>query len=423
MKKHLLLIVVLLLSVSLVVTGCGGDTSVPEEPEPTEEVETPVEEPEETEVEEPVSAGEYDDGTYRGTYHDSGVMQVNVQFKLTDDVISDVRYRHLYYSDVDYNALEEGDPFYGIKTQYEQAAEYLEGKPVSAIYDLYEPGEFVEDVDTFSGATIRGNKIFSAFQDALNRGVYSPDGEVTRTIGRYDDGTYRGIFTDGGDMQISIQFQLSNNNIQDVSFRHLYYAGTDYRSLEEGDDLYPIAQQHQQIVEYLEGKPLETIFDLYTPGDFIDDVDAMSGATIRGNKVFSAMKDALNRGIYSPANGFSTDIEAEDGRYRGIYADAGEQQVSVQFSIENGNFTDIRYRHLAYRGTDYGSLEEGDPFYGILQQYEQIAEYLEGKPVSALFDLHSPGDFVEDVDTFTGATVRANKLFSAMMDGLNRGIY
>ncbi len=422
MKKRYLLALVLLLTVSLVLTGCGTDTPAPEEPAPAEEAETPAEETEETEAEE-ATAGEYDDGTYRGAYHDSGVMQVNVQFKLTGDEISDVRYRHLFYSDVDYNALEEGDPFYGIKAQYDQVTEYLEGKPVSAMYDLYEPGEFVEDVDSFSGATIRGSKIFSAFQDALNRGVYSPDGEVTRTIGNYDDGTYRGIFSDGGDMQVSIQFKLSNNNINDVSFRHLYYAGTDYRSLEEGDDMYAIAQQHQQIVEYLEGKPLETIFDLYTPGEFVDDVDAMSGATIRGSKVFSAIKDGLNRGVYSPANGFSTTIDAEDGRYRGIYADGGEQQVSVQFNIENGNYTDIRFRHLAYKGTDYGSLEEGDPFYGILQQYEQIAEYLEGKPVEALFDLHNPGEFVEDVDTFTGATLRANKMFSAMMDGLNRGLY
>lgn len=420
MKKHFLLALVLVLTASLLLTGCGPATADPVEPAPAEEVETPGEGTEETDA---PATGEYDDGTYRGTYHDSGVMQVNVQFRLTGDEISDVRYRHLYYSDVDYLALEEGDVFHGIKLQHEQVAEYLEGKPVSAIYDLYEPGDFVEDVDSFSGATIRGNKLFSAFQDALNRGVYGPAGDVTRTIGSYDDGTYRGIFTDGGEMQVSIQFKVEDNNIKDVGFRHLAYDGVDFRSLEEGEALYGITEQHDQIVEYLQGKPLETIFDLYTPGEFIEDVDAFSGATIRGNKVFSAIKDGLNRGLYSPANGFSTAIEAEDGRYRGIYADAGEQQVSVQFNIENGNFTDIRYRHLAYRGTDYRSMEEGDPFYGILQQYEQIAEYLEGKPVEKLFDLHTPGDFIEDVDTFAGATLRANKMFSAMMDGLNRGIY
>lgn len=368
-------------------------------------------------------AGEYDNGTYRGNYSDSGVMQVGVQFRLTDDVISDVRYRHLYYSDTDFRTMEEGNPFYAVKLQHDQVAEYLEGKPVSALFDLYDPGSIIDDVDTFSGATIRGNKIFSAFQDALNRGVYSPADGVTRVIGSYDDGTYRGIYNDAGEMQVSIQFKLADNTVSDVRFRHLAYAGTNFRTLEEADALYAVTQQHQQIIDYLEGKPLENIFDLYTPGDFIEDVDTFSGATIRGNKVFSAIKDGLNRGIYQPANGFSTAINAPDGRYRGTYEDSGEQQVSIQFSIENGNLKDIRFRHLAYAGMDYRSMEEGDPFFGILQQYQQAAEYLEGKPVETIFQLHTPGGFIEDVDTFSGATLRGNKMFSAMMDGLNRGIY
>jgi uncharacterized protein with FMN-binding domain len=319
--------------------------------------------------------------------------------------------------------MEESNPFYAVKLQHDQVAEYLEGKPVSAIFDLYDPGSIIDDVDTFSGATIRGNKIFSAFQDALNRGVYGPADGVTRVIGTYDDGTYRGIYSDAGEMQVSIQFKLTDNTVSDVRFRHLTYAGTNFRGLEEADALYGITQQHQQIIEYLEGKPLESIFDLYTPGDFIEDVDTFSGATIRGNKVFSAIKDGLNRGIYQPANGFSTAINAPDGRYRGTYEDSGEQQISIQFSIENGNLKGIQFRHLAYAGMDYRSMEEGDPSMGILQQYQQAAEYLEGKPVETIFQLHTPGEFIEDVDTFSGATLRGNKMFSAIVDGLNRGIY
>ncbi|MDW7671992.1 MAG: FMN-binding protein [Bacillota bacterium] len=415
MRKCAMMLLVLTLAVSLMLAGCTptGTTSVEE---PADAAEQPVEAPEADTV-------AFDDGTYRGTYNDSGVMQVGVQFRLTDNVITDVRYRQLFYSGTDFNALEESDPLYGIKLQHDQVAEYLEDKPVSAIFELYEPGQFVEDVDAFTGATIRGSKIFSAFQDALNRGVYSPEDEVTRSIGSYDDGTYRGIYSDGGEMQVSIQFTLENNTVSDVRFRHLAYSGTDFRNLEEADALYGITQQHEQIIEYLEGKPLESLFDLYAPGDFIEDVDTFTGATVRGNKVFSAMKDALNRGIYQPANGFNTALNAPDGRYRGTYEDGGEQQVSIQFNIENGNLTDIRFRHLAYGGMNYGDMEEGDPFYGILQQYEQAAEYLEGKPVEAIFELHAPGAFIEDVDTFSGATLRANKMFSAMMDGLNRGIY
>ncbi len=420
MKKTLLLMLVLLLAVSVVLAGCTGTGTTPVE-EPAEPADPPAEATEEVSPAE--STGGYDNGTYRGNYSDSGVMQVGVQFRLTDDVISDVRYRQLFYSGTDFNDLEEDDPLYGITLQHEQAAEYLEGKSVFAIHDLYEPGDFIDDVDAFSGATIRGNKIFSAFQDALNRGVYGPEDDVTRSIGNYDDGTYRGIYSDAGEMQVSIQFKLENNTVSDVRFRHLAYAGTDFRGLDEADALYGITLQHDQIIEYLEGRSLENIFDLYTPGDFIEDVDAFSGATIRGNKVFSAMKDGLNRGIYQPANGFSTDIDAPDGRYRGTYEDSGEQQVSIQFNIENGNLTDIRFRHLAYGGMDYNDMEEGDPFHGILQQYEQAAEYLEGKPVETIFELHTPGEFIDDVDAFSGATLRGNKMFSAMIDGLNRGIY
>ena len=422
MKKRLLIVMLLLLAASLVVTGCGG-TQATEEEAPAEAPAGQAEEAQEEESPAQDEAVGYDNGTYRGTYNDSGVMQVGVQFRLTDDIISDVRYRQLYYSGTDFNELDDSDPLFGIKAQHDQIAEYLEGQPVSAIFDLYEPGDFIEDVDAFSGATLRGNKVFSAFQDALNRGVYGPDADVTRLIGSYDSGTYRGIYGDAGEMQVSIQFRVDNDAVNDVRFRHLAYAGTDFRSLEEGDPLYGITLQHDQIAEYLEGKSLETIFDLYTPGGFIEDVDTFSGATLRGNKIFSAMKDGLNRGIYSPANGYSTALNAADGRYRGTYEDSGEQQVSVQFSIVNGSFTDIRYRHLAYGGMDYRALEEDNPFHGILTQYEQVAEYLEGKPVAALFDLHAPGELVDDVDTFTGATLRANKLFSAMMDGLNRGIY
>ncbi|AOY77021.1 hypothetical protein [Clostridium formicaceticum] len=68
--------------------------------------------------------------------------------------------------------------------------------------------------------------------------------------------------------------------------------------MEEGDEFYPIVIQHQQVLEYLEGKPLEVIYDLHNTGDFVEDIDTFTGATIRGNKIFSAIKDGLNRGLY-----------------------------------------------------------------------------------------------------------------------------
>jgi uncharacterized protein with FMN-binding domain len=438
MKKQWILLLALLLTMSLVVMGCGDDNGEDEngeevvgengedndEEEPVDDDNDADEDDDEEDIDE-AAEGDYPNGTYRGIFEDGGEQQVSIQFSVQDGNLHDVSFRHLYYDGTDYGDLEEGDALYGIYEQHLQVAEYFEGEPVSSITDLYEPGDFVDDVDAASGATLRGNKILSAMVDGLNRGLYSPDGDYSIDLPDYQDGTYRGIYGDSGDQQVSIQFSVEDGSIHDMSFRHLYYGGTDYRDLEEGDALYGIYQQHQQIAEYFEGKDLNEITELHNPGDFVDDVDAASGATLRGNKVYSAIRDALNRGIYSPANGYSAELleDVEDGRYRGTYGDGGEQQVSVQFNVEDGNIQDLTFRHLYYSGEDYRDVEEGDTLYGIYQQHLQIAEYLEGEPIETIYDLHNPGDFVEDVDVASGATLRANKVFSAIMNGLSRGIY
>ncbi|APX94157.1 hypothetical protein BWR19_15090 [Halomonas sp. 1513] len=115
----------------------------------------------------------------------------------------------------------------------------------------------------------------------------------------YPDGRYRGVFSDGGEMQVNVQFELRDGRIGSLSYRHLAYAGTDYRRLDEDDDLYPVLEQHRQLGESLEGRELYEIFLLYTPQRLAGDVDGYSGATLRGNKVHSAIRDGLNRGVYS----------------------------------------------------------------------------------------------------------------------------
>ncbi len=243
---------------------------------------------------------------------------------------------------------------------------------------------------------------------------------------KYDDGRYRGYYQDRGEEQVGIQFDIENGVFTSITFRSLAYGGVNYLEAEEGDKpYYELAAQHEQAIDYLIGQPLEAIFDLHSPGDFVDDIDGFTGATIRANKIFSAIKDGLNRGLYSPANDFSREIDDyEDGRYRGYYQDRGEEQVGVQFDIENGVFTSITFRSLAYAGVNYLDAEEGDePYYELAAQYEQAIDYLIGKPIDAIFDLHSPDDFVDDIDSFTGATIRANKIFSAIQNGLERGVY
>ncbi|MBD3896397.1 cytochrome b5 domain-containing protein [Halomonas sp. ML-15] len=118
-------------------------------------------------------------------------------------------------------------------------------------------------------------------------------------LGQPMDGHYRGVFTDRGEIQVNITFDLRDGQLTDVNFRHLAYRGVDYLTLEEDEDLYPVMLQHRRITEWLEGEPLTSIFALYEPARVVDEVDGFSGATLRGAKVISAMRDGLNRGVYS----------------------------------------------------------------------------------------------------------------------------
>ena len=114
----------------------------------------------------------------------------------------------------------------------------------------------------------------------------------------YEDGTYRGAFIDRDDVQVNVQFTLENNIIESIGYRRLSHRGIDYLEPED-EATEALKDQHLQIIEYLEGKDIrEHLTDLYEPGDFVDDVDGFSGATIRANKVISAVRDALNRGVY-----------------------------------------------------------------------------------------------------------------------------
>ena len=151
MKKTALLLVIALAGV-LVLSGCSQQDQVAERPGPVEIT--------------------YEDGRYRGTFGDDGYMQVSIQFTLEDNIVTAINFRHLQYGDENYRRAEE-EPFVSIRGQHEQLIEYLVGKDIrESLADLYEPGDIVDDIDGFTGATIRSSKIISAIRDGLNRGLY-----------------------------------------------------------------------------------------------------------------------------------------------------------------------------------------------------------------------------------------------------------
>ena len=151
MGKNTVVVGIAGIAVALLLTGCGL-----REAAQAAEQQTAV-----------VAELSHEDGTYRGSFIDKGEINVSVEFKLSRDVVTEAKYRFIQYDGK--NCLES--PW---GPQYLQALEYLVGKDIRTNLDaLYQPGDFVDDVDGFSGATIRSNKVRSAMQDALNRGAYS----------------------------------------------------------------------------------------------------------------------------------------------------------------------------------------------------------------------------------------------------------
>ncbi|OHD81860.1 MAG: hypothetical protein A3J97_00330 [Spirochaetes bacterium RIFOXYC1_FULL_54_7] len=138
--------VILVVTSVFLLTGCGGTQ---------EEVVSIIEGP------------DYRDGTYRGSFIDKAEIQLSIQFNLQRNIVTSIEFNGIAYQGK--NCLES--PW---GPQYLQAIKYLVGKDIrDHLEDLYTPGKFVDDVDGFSGATIRAGKIRSAIQDALNRNTYS----------------------------------------------------------------------------------------------------------------------------------------------------------------------------------------------------------------------------------------------------------
>ncbi|MDG5816886.1 hypothetical protein QA601_17445 [Chitinispirillales bacterium ANBcel5] len=113
------------------------------------------------------------DGTYRGAFFDRGVMEINVEFELKSDTLSDIRFRYLKYKGVDY-LDDESEESVVVREQYRQLADYLRGENLSKTLEaLHYPANIItKESDGLTVATIRSGKLISALRDALNRGVY-----------------------------------------------------------------------------------------------------------------------------------------------------------------------------------------------------------------------------------------------------------
>lgn len=113
-----------------------------------------------------------------------------------------------------------------------------------------------------------------------------------------------------------------------------------------------------------------------------------------------------------------------DGVYRGVFIDRDRIEVGVELRLENGAVTSASFRHLGY-GDAFRLDNPEDPYRAVIQQYrEALAHLVEKDLATHLPDLYHPERIITtEVDGFTQATVRANKIISAVRDALNRGVY
>lgn len=86
------------------------------------------------------------DGIYRGFYYDGGIEQIAIQFEIKNGLFTSIVYRGVKYKDGDYMSDDASDAQRATLRQYRQLADYLIGKGVEAIDDLYAPYNFVEDL-------------------------------------------------------------------------------------------------------------------------------------------------------------------------------------------------------------------------------------------------------------------------------------
>ena len=108
---------------------------------------------------------QYPDGTYRGVYISGQETQVEVQFNLKNDVITDAKYRTLFYKGHDW--LKEDD-FVAKNDGYMKLLERITNKKIQDVMPTMYNSEEIEK----GGATVREMKVRSALQYGLNVGPF-----------------------------------------------------------------------------------------------------------------------------------------------------------------------------------------------------------------------------------------------------------
>lgn len=396
MQKNAVLLGILLI-LPLATCACAAKDAVL--PDAADETETRLQIIQET---------NYIDGDYRGAYSDGGIEQLSVEFTLRDGLFESIRLNSVNYRDGNYLDADATRIQQQVASQYAEGADYLIGKPVSAVSDLMDATAVTSDRDAVTSATLRTGKLLSAVNDGLRRGAFRPDDPQALVLPEtVPDGVYRGAYYDSTLEIASVEFTLENGCFTAVSIR-------------TSDGVSPAAVIRETAAEaLLNGRPLVALGALYG-----EKQAAPAGQNVSGGMLVSAFMDALSRGIFLPTamtvypqlSGYAS------GVYRGFFCMDGGECISIQFEVVNDTFGTVRFRGLNIGG-DCLAEEAGEQQKATAAQFSELANYLSGREVSRVYDLFEPAGIVLDADGSPAEELPAQYLVSAIMDGFARGVY
>lgn len=297
------------------------------------------------------------DGRYRGFFYENGIEQIAVEFEIKDGAFALLQIRSI--------KDEQGEFCKETSREYETVSrclQYLENKPLSALAELD---------DVVARMTLGDNKISCKLRCAifggLSRGPFQSD-DASRFFECFsaDDGTYRGHYYDNGIEKLSVQFEVEDGRLHNISLRGKQENLTENVQLEA----------YERACSLLEGKSFGAVNSLYS----------LSDASFEAGELTYAIADALTRGPYklSSASLLPAVQSAAEGMRGGRFISDG-LVIEVELKLEQDKIISAALTELKVNAVDIEGEEQSKLF------LEEQLKKLEGKPISRINELYHLG--------------------------------
>lgn len=297
------------------------------------------------------------DGRYRGFFYENGIEQIAVEFELKDQAFVLLQIRSI--------RDEQGAPCNETSRAYQTVSrclEYLKNRPISALTEL----DDVVARMTF-GDSIMCCKLRCAIFGGLSRAPFQSDNAShffeSLSAG---DGTYRGHYYDNGIEKLSVQFEVEDGRLHNISLRR------KQDNMEENVQI----EAYEGACLLLEGKPVNVVNSLYS----------LSDASFEAGELTYAIADALTRGPYklSSASLLPAAQNAAEGIQGGRFISDG-LVIEVELELEQDKIILATLTRLKVNAVDIEGEEQSKLF------LEDQLKKLEGKPVSQINELYHLG--------------------------------